>query len=65
MPPERKGVDVMSIRRTMRAVLLTFALLILFSVCVEAKTKADIHGVTILQTDENSYSLAVKISALI
>ena len=31
----------------------------------EAKTTADIHGVTILQTDENSYSLAVKIRALI
>ena len=31
----------------------------------EAKKKADIHGVNILQTAENSYSLAVKISALI
>ena len=31
----------------------------------EAKKKADIHGVTILQTEENSYSLAIKLSALI
>ncbi len=31
----------------------------------EAKRKADIHGVTILQTEANSYQLAVKISALL
>ena len=30
----------------------------------EAKRKADMHGVTILQTEENSYSLAVKIHFL-
>ena len=31
----------------------------------EAKAKAEMHGVTILQTEENSYSLAVKIHGLI
>ena len=31
----------------------------------EARAKAEIHGVTILQTEENSYSLAVKISGLL
>ena len=31
----------------------------------EAKRKADIHGVTILQTEANSYQLAVKISVLL
>ena len=31
----------------------------------EAKRKADMHGVTILQTEENSYSLAVKIHGLL
>ena len=31
----------------------------------EAKAKAEIHGVTILQCGENSYKLAVKISELI
>lgn len=31
----------------------------------EAKAKADMHGVTILQTEENSYSLALKIHELI
>lgn len=31
----------------------------------EAKTKAEIHDVTILQTEENSYRLAVKINELI
>ena len=31
----------------------------------DAKTKADIHGVNILTTAENSYRLAVKISALL
>lgn len=31
----------------------------------EAKRKADMHGVTILQTKENSYSLAVKIHGLL
>ncbi len=31
----------------------------------EAKAKADIHGVTILQTEENSYHLAVAISRLL
>ena len=31
----------------------------------EAKTKADIHGVTILQTEENSFSLAVKIGGML
>ena len=31
----------------------------------DAKNKADMHGVNILQSDENSYSLAVKIAALI
>ena len=30
-----------------------------------ARQKAEIHGVTILQTEENSYSLAVKISGLL
>ena len=61
MPPERKGVDVMSIRRTMRAVLLTFALLILFSVCVEAKTKADYTlYADFLKQDEFTYKLKKK-----
>lgn len=31
----------------------------------EAKRKADMHGVTILQTEENRYSLAVKIHGLL
>ncbi len=31
----------------------------------EAQRKANIHGVTILQTEENSYSLAVKIHGLL
>ncbi|MEE3428452.1 MAG: DRTGG domain-containing protein [Ruminococcus sp.] len=31
----------------------------------EAKNKAEMHGVNILQSEENSYSLAVKISELI
>ncbi len=31
----------------------------------EAKNKAETHGVNILQSEENSYSLAVKISELI
>ena len=31
----------------------------------EAKRKADIHGVTILQTEANSYQLAVKLSVLL
>lgn len=31
----------------------------------EAKNKAEMHGVTILSSQENSYSLAVKISELI
>ncbi len=31
----------------------------------EAKTKAEMHGVTILSSEENSYNLAVKISGLI
>ena len=31
----------------------------------EAKNKAEMHGITILSTDENSYSLAVKIHDLI
>lgn len=31
----------------------------------DAKKKAEIHGVTILSTEENSYRLAVKISELI
>lgn len=31
----------------------------------EAKKKAEMHGVTILQTGENSYRLAVKISGLL
>ena len=31
----------------------------------DAKNKAQMHGVNILQSDENSYSLAVKIAALI
>lgn len=31
----------------------------------EAKNKAEMHGVTILSSEENSYSLAVKISGLI
>ena len=31
----------------------------------EAKKKAEMHGVTILSTDKNSYSLAIKISELI
>lgn len=31
----------------------------------EAKAKAEMHGVNILQTEENSYNLAVKINGLI
>lgn len=31
----------------------------------EAKSKAEMHDVTILRTEENSYSLALKISELI
>ena len=31
----------------------------------DAKTKAQIHGVTILRTEENSYRLAVKIASLL
>ena len=31
----------------------------------EARAKAEMHGVTILQTEENSYKLAVKISELL
>lgn len=31
----------------------------------EAKNKADMHGVTILQTEENSYALAVRLSRLL
>ena len=31
----------------------------------EARKKAEIHGVTILQTEDNSYRLAVKISGLL
>ena len=31
----------------------------------EAKAKAEMHGVTILQTEENSYHLAVKISEML
>ena len=31
----------------------------------EAKSKAEMHDVTILQTEENSYSLAVKLNELI
>ena len=31
----------------------------------EAKAKAEIHGVTILQTEENSYHLAVAVSRLL
>ena len=31
----------------------------------EARAKAEMHGVTILQTEENSYRLAVKISELL
>ncbi len=31
----------------------------------DARNKANIHGVTILQTEENSYALAVKISGLL
>ena len=31
----------------------------------EAKAKAEMHDVTILRTDENSYSLAVKLHGLI
>lgn len=31
----------------------------------EAKKKAEIHGVTILQTEENSYNLATKIYELL
>jgi len=31
----------------------------------EAREKAEMHGVTILQTEENSYRLAVKISELL
>lgn len=31
----------------------------------EAKNKAELHDVTILQSEENSYQLAVKISALL
>ncbi|MEE3334429.1 MAG: DRTGG domain-containing protein [Ruminococcus sp.] len=31
----------------------------------EAKAKAEMHGVTIYQTEENSYSLAVKINELL
>lgn len=31
----------------------------------EAKNKAEMHGVTILSSEENSYNLAIKISGLI
>lgn len=31
----------------------------------EAKIKADVHGVTILQTEDNSYKLAVQIHELL
>lgn len=31
----------------------------------EARTKAEIHGVTVLQTEENSYALAVKLHRLL
>lgn len=31
----------------------------------EARSKAEMHGVTILQTEENSYKLAIKISEML
>ena len=31
----------------------------------DARNKAEMHGINILQTEENSYSLAVKLSSLI